>query len=114
MLQNAVRFLPDSVDDHEHLAEHLEDVCEGQEGDVGVALRAEDVDRERERLQGVEQVPLRQHHALRNTCVCLSVGAGWSKASNVVSLHRSNSAPAPWLGDLRFGMLHHSAGAGCS
>ena len=78
MLQNAVRCLPDSVDDHEHLAEHLEDVCEGQEGDVGVALRAEDVDRERERLQRVEQVPLRQHHALRNTCVCLSVGAGWS------------------------------------
>ena len=61
--------LPDSVDDHEHLAEHLEDVGEGQEGDVGVAVRAQDVDRERERLQRVEQVPLRQHHSLRNACM---------------------------------------------
>ena len=67
---SAVAFLPDSVDDHEHLAEHLEDVCEGQEGDVRVPVRAEHVDRQRERLQRVEQVPLRQHHALRNTCVC--------------------------------------------
>ena len=69
LLHDAAPCLPDSVDDHEHLAEHLEDVGEGQEGDVGVAVRAEDVDRERERLQRVEQVPLREHHALRNTCL---------------------------------------------
>ena len=46
------------MNDHEHLAKHLEDVGEGEEGDVGVAVRAEDVDAQGERLQRVEEVPL--------------------------------------------------------
>ena len=36
------------MDDHEHLAEHLEDVCEGQEGDVRVVVAAVHLDAERE------------------------------------------------------------------
>ena len=34
-----------------------------------------------------------------------------SRRGTFLPLHRGNSPHAPWLGDLRFGMLHHPAGA---
>ena len=38
------KHLPDAVDDHEHLAQHLQYVGEGQERDVSVVVGGDHVD----------------------------------------------------------------------
>ena len=61
------------MDDHEHLAQHLQDVGEGQERDVGVVVGGDHVEAESEGLEGVEEVPLGEHDTLRNafSVVCV-------------------------------------------